>query len=188
MILCFFLCTSEDISSEGMSQYLEKKTAGYYVPKTILCGALWIFLTVFYAIARLANGGSPKYTTLNDNGTYFIFLVVMGVFMGIWFAWFIVHMIKSLARICSASLPYAFLFLITGLSAILMIVGVLTGALYPLPTSPFAFLFFYGGFNIYVFALAFAYAPEKVADDDEVRELQDNGLYDQLNDNREGLI
>ena len=190
MVLCFFLCTSEDISSEGMSQYLERKGAAYYVPKTILCGALWILLTCFYAIARLSNSGSPKYDQLDDNGTYYALEIVLGIFMGIWAAWFLVHMVKSLGRICSASLPYAFLFLITAFSATLMIVGILTGALYPLPDSSFRFLFFYGNFNLYVWVLAFAYAPEKSEDDGSTRELQDNnGLYDQLNPNdNHGMI
>jgi len=171
------------------NRYLEKKGAAYYIPKTILCGALWILLTCFYALARLDNSGNPKYDELNNGGTYFVFEVVLGIFMGIWAAWFLVHMIKSLGRICSASLPYAFLFVITGASAVLMVVGLLTGSLYPLPSTPFRFLFFYGNFNIYVYTLAFAYAPEKGDENGEVKELQDGGMYDQLNpDDNRGMI
>jgi hypothetical protein len=69
MLLCFMLCTSEDIASEGMTQFLERKGVGYYVPKTILCGALWVLIMVFYAIARLSNQGNPAYDKLDGDST-----------------------------------------------------------------------------------------------------------------------
>ena len=182
MLLCFLLCTSEDIASEGMTQFLERKGVGYYVPKTILCGALWILIMVFYAVARLSNTGSPAYDKLSEDDTYLAFEIVLGVFLAIWAAWFVVHMIKSVSKVCSASLPYAFLFYLTAVAALLAIVGVAIGALYPLPDKAFDFLFFYGAFNLYVWLLAFAYAPEKDEGVEGVELGTNNELYDNLVD------
>tara|TARA_B110000305_G_C19387850_1_gene613202 strand:+ start:1018 stop:1584 length:567 start_codon:yes stop_codon:yes gene_type:complete len=188
----------------------------------VLCGALWIFISVFYAIARLDNSGSPKFDQLSDNGTYYTFEVIMAVFSGIWAAWFLVHMIKSLGKICAgeraakllihtflhpllnlthsilltrlaslgtASAPYAFLFLLTAVSALMAVIGVMVGALYPLPDSSFKFLFFYANFNVYVWTLAFAYAPEKDdGGDGHHEEMQNGDFYETLNPSGEGGI
>jgi hypothetical protein len=181
-LLCFMLCTSEDIASSGMSQFLERKTASYYVPKAILCGALWILTVVFYAIARLNNTGDPAYDSLASNNTFLAFEIILGVFLAIWAAWFVVHMVKSVSKVCGASVPYAFLFFITATAALLAIVGASIGALYPLPTHAFDFLFFYGCFNLYVWMLAFSYAP---ATDEGVEAIElggNNELYDNLVD------
>ena len=175
MILCFLLCASEDIASQGMSQYVDaRKGAMYYVPKTILSGALWILLVAFYCVARLNNAGDPRYDSLNKDDTYYAFEVALYVFLAIWGAWFLVHMAKSLGKLCTSTLPYAFLFASTVICALFAIIGVSVGALYPLPVNAFNFIFFYGAFNLYVWILAFAYAPES-ADGAHALELRSGG-------------
>jgi len=184
MVLCFFLSTSDDISSEGMSQYMETKKAWFYVPRMVLCGALWVLLSGYYGIARLDNSGSPKYAELDDNGTLHLFKIVLGLFLGIWLCWFLVLMVKSARRFCKpqayriegVTVSFAFIFVFTCISAFLMLLGVLTGSLYPLPDNSFRFLFFYSNFNVAVFVLAFAYAPDQVQDENAEELIGGNGI------------
>ena len=61
---------------------------------------------------------------------------------------------------------YLFLFALT-LSVFLMtVIGLAVGYLYTIPTSSIEFLAYYGVFNLYVWMLAFAYAPASHWDDD----------------------
>ena len=164
-LMFFWLCMLHETSKvggrivEGSAPVEIMKGIGFYLPKIIFCAMFWILITVAYVYVRVAQEGDPSYDALEDSMHYKLVTTTVTVAMAIYTGWILYHGLNAMGNVRKLPPQILFTFMFTVLMIILVIVCVGIGATYPLPSASYEFLLFYGLTNVYVWTLAFAYAP-----------------------------
>jgi hypothetical protein len=63
---------------------------------------------------------------------------------------------------CALPVPYKWLFGLSSFTLLMVIIGMYLGIAYPVPSTPFIFVGFYGVINAYVWVMALAWAPLEI--------------------------
>lgn len=85
--------------------------------------------------------------------------VVLVLLLVIYILYLFSLLVLNMSKIRALSFPFKFLFLITLFVYVAVLTALFAGFFYPVSTSPVVFLCFYAIMNLYVWTLAFAYAP-----------------------------
>ena len=160
-MMFFWLCTLHETSLVGTREDSKPivKGAGFYLGKAIFCAAFWILLTSSYIYVRVESEGDPSYDALEDSTHYKLVSGILTVVMAVYFGWITYHGLNAIGNVKKLPAPVIFTFSFTIFTIFLTMICVGIGATYPLPSAPYEFLLFYGLTNVYVWVLAFAYAP-----------------------------
>ncbi|GMH69386.1 hypothetical protein TrST_g11081 [Triparma strigata] len=163
-LMFFWLCMLHETSKVG-GRIVEGgnvkivKGIGFYLPKVIFCAMFWILITVAYIYVRVAQEGDPSYDALEDSMHYKLITTTVSVAMAIYTGWILYHALNAMGNVKKLPPQILFTFLFSVLMIVLVIICMGIGATYPLPSASYEFLMFYGLTNVYVWTLAFAYAP-----------------------------
>jgi hypothetical protein len=149
-----------DAANERMR---EERTWVRSAPKFALCGVIWFLVLTTFITMRFKSEGDPTYNGLSDKdlrpGE-----VALAIFLSIYVVHLTVLVVKNCVNFHSLAIPYRFFFLLTSFVIVLTVAGLFSGFFFPVSRSAITFLTFYALPNLYVWTLAYAYAPMPSAD------------------------
>jgi len=160
-ILLFWLCIIDDVryDSHGNSHEAEeRKIPRWFIPKLLLCFAIWIVLMGAFLTAKRRQHIDPAYDPSQTRDSY-PYYISTAVFMVIYILWILYLLVSCFHHVKSMIPGYRFLFFVTLVTIIVTIIGVFLVAFYPLRGAPIGLLSIFGLYNLYVWTLALAYTP-----------------------------
>jgi hypothetical protein len=158
--MLFWLCALDETRKSGsMSRGGKTSAVRKHGPKVAFMVAFWIYLVVTYTWVRLQQHDDPSYEAAEEGDKYVGATVCLALFMVVYMLWFMVYVCLSLAAIKNLPPPFLFVFVITFFTFVATCVGLFIAAMYPVPSAPLDFLGMYSLYNLYVWTLAFVYAP-----------------------------
>jgi hypothetical protein len=181
-LLMFWLCVFEETGSVGNRVRSTNWGITFYAPKATLCILFWIFMSSLYIHVRLESQSNPEYSTSREAKQYQTITALAFLLATIYVLWLLFLITKAMGEIRRMSPPFKFIFWLTLFTIVATIVGIFIGALYPLYSAPINFTTYYGLYNLYVWALALAYAPLSTSrafaytQDMEMASRRDDGL------------
>ena len=200
LLLIFWLCILDDTSelpagqatitlSEGVGWTTSRLPQRFrkHAFKYIYAFIFWWFTVVTYIYYRYQQRVDPTYDAQGKEGQRYNaatgFLILLAV---IYILWFLYYMCRGFRTI--ASLPPAFImvFLLTAISALATVAGILAGSYYPL-AGGVSFLGVCGLMNMYVWTLAFVYAPLEAAGGASGNDFSEFEVAEDANNKRKGL-
>ncbi|KAG5178203.1 Wnt-binding factor required for Wnt secretion-domain-containing protein [Tribonema minus] len=168
MLLLWWLCVFSDMvligaregAGGGQGSALQLHGRCYWAPKAILVAGITLVNAGAYFYYRYTKTVSPEYDGVSDAKTQAkVFAGLLGTLMAVYLVWLAVAILRGCVYVQRLSAAYQFLYSITMVTFFISIVGVFTAAFYPWSTSGITFLGFHGLYNLYIWTLAFAYAP-----------------------------
>ncbi|CAM9768257.1 unnamed protein product [Chrysoparadoxa australica] len=164
-LMFYWLDTFEDIAQQGsgetMSLQRERgaKTWRQWGPKAALVGLVWLLTVLAYIYVRFQSEEDPVSTAYTSLEAYKAAKVAMICLLTVYSVWLLVYLTKSLKAFGRSRSAYKYLMVWTVLTMGLAMGMVASGALLPFQSNSMGFTMWYAVFNLYVFTLAWAYAP-----------------------------
>lgn len=174
-LLCFWLAiltaagrtdhssSSTSPSSEASSKLkrLISHSEESFLPHCILCGVIFICVVAVNFYERLHSDTDPSFSTLEDipNAHYQTLFTGSTVLTALYSVWLLLLVGNCCRELCRMASTFRFLFGLTVATIAVVLVGLYKEALSPLPSAAASFMCFYAACNLYVWTLAFAYAP-----------------------------
>lgn len=139
--------------------------AVFYLPKMVLVFILWCLVFGSYTALAAYREFDPSYQPYNDSSAngkkgFLALGIAAAVFFGAYIIWMAVLLVWSGVLFCHLTESYKWLSGLTFFTIVLTLVGCFLGIAYPVPSSAFVFLGFYGMINAYVWILAVAWTPQ----------------------------
>jgi hypothetical protein len=163
-LLAFWLSVFGIISGNSFwSERNEPRGICFYLPKLVLCLAIWLFTTQIFMFVRMQTEADPEeYQVDNFDHLTFAKEMLEGL-LTVYFlyasALCVIAAIKA-SRNRGASKPqFVFLFGMTVICMLLALIGLGVGAFAPEVVYALEFTTFFGGCNVYVWFMAYAYYP-----------------------------
>ena len=108
---------------------------------------------------RLYEDENPSWAETRTSDKFIPTVVFSAIMVSIYIIWYLWYLCKAISAIRRMPPPFLFVFIITLFTFIATCVGFYMGSFYPIPSAPIAFLGLTGMYNLYVWTLAFIYAP-----------------------------
>lgn len=139
--------------------------AVFYLPKMVLVFILWCLVFGSYTALAAYREFDPSYQPYNDSSAngkkgFLALGIASAVFFGVYIIWMAVLVVWSGLLFAHLTNSYKWLSGLTIFTIILTLIGCFLGIAYPVPSSAFVFLGFYGMINAYVWILAVAWTPQ----------------------------
>jgi hypothetical protein len=167
LLLLHWLCLFHDVRLMGMGEE-PKRGACYWGPKVMLVLLISLMIVGVYFAYRFAKTGSTTYSAIDDSPKAVQgVLVVLSLLMTAYMIWILVLALGSCGTLAGLGPGMHFLYGTSLVTFVFSVIGIFSAAFYPVATSGALFLGFYGMCNLYVWALAFAYGPVQVDDEEE---------------------
>jgi len=134
----------------------------FYLPKIILVVLIWAFTFASYAALAAERELDPSYLPYDSKlaeEEFAALAVAAVVFMSIYIAWMATLLIWTFVVFNDLPASFKWLFGCTVFTMTLVVIGVFAGIAYPVPSSSFNFIGFYGMINVYVWIVAIAWTP-----------------------------
>ena len=156
-ILLFWLCIFERMVGDA-------KTSGEsriptWAPKLALATVFWSTLIALFVKFRMKMKEATSFDGVDDIAEARAEMGLLVACTVIYSIWLVVLVARCIGRFIAMTPAFKFLFLLTLATICVSVIGLFTGALYPLASAPIEFLGFYAVYNVYVHVLMFSYAP-----------------------------
>ena len=93
------------------------------------------------------------------DSTYKNLAIAIAFFMAVYMLWTFILFLMVVVKSCALPVPYKWLFGLSSFTLLMVMIGMYLGIAYPVPSTPFIFVGFYGVINAYVWVMALAWAP-----------------------------
>jgi len=165
-LMLFWLCALDETRDEKNLGRRDKGGCKKHAFKTAFMVFFWIYLVTTYAHIRMQEKDDPTYEAAQE-GDRFVFATALGGLLTVIYTlWFLFYTFKGLYVLCTLPPPFLFVFFITFFTFSATVVGIFIAALYPVPSAALDFLGMYSLYNLYIWTMAFVYAPLKNSSND----------------------
>lgn len=170
-LMLFWLCaldeTRAQASSVSRSGRRKKGCAKYakHGGKVAFLFAFWLYIVITYSYIRFREKDDASYEAAQEGGRFVAATALGSLFMICYVLWFLFYTFRALSVIRQLPPPFLFIFAITFFTFMATVVGIFIAAIYPLPGAAVDFLGMYGLYNLYIWTMAFVYAPLKSGSD-----------------------
>lgn len=137
----------------------------FYVPKMTLIAIIWSLTFASYCVYAVMSEEDPSFRVVNGTmaaTTYKNLAIAALFFVVVYMLWTMILFAMVVLKSCTLPVPYKWLFGISSFTLLMVIVGMFVGIAYPIPSSPFVFVGFYGVINTYVWVMALAWTPMEI--------------------------
>eukprot|EP00698_Gefionella_okellyi_P005542 TRINITY_DN15050_c0_g1_i1.p1 TRINITY_DN15050_c0_g1~~TRINITY_DN15050_c0_g1_i1.p1 ORF type:complete len:493 (-),score=83.36 TRINITY_DN15050_c0_g1_i1:103-1581(-) len=163
MLLMFVLIMLDGVvNPDGQSH----RFVTFYLPKIILLGVLFALLVGLFTWQNIHEENDPVYSALNSEGAFIFLLVAIAVILVIYILWIVYLTFRNISTaIKTHTVRRAFIFfgLTTLFTLVVLIVGILYGAIGATIYNGALIMTLYSLMNAYVWCQAFMYMPSKHA-------------------------
>uniref|UniRef100_A0A7S1XTX2 Wntless-like transmembrane domain-containing protein n=1 Tax=Phaeomonas parva TaxID=124430 RepID=A0A7S1XTX2_9STRA len=157
-VMLFWLCIFERMAA-GVPDSTWSAQIGFWMPKTVLIGFLGITTISLFVLIRTNMEEDASFEGIDDIDNYPAEVSIIATCTTIYAVWLLTLLFRTCNKFRKLSIEYQFIFCYTLVVILFTIAGILTGAMYPLPSTPIEFLVFYAVFNSYILTLMYAYTP-----------------------------
>lgn len=131
----------------------------YYVPKVVITTLTGISGLGSYLYMRLHETGDPAYDRHEDQQSYAFFAGLLIAGISLYTIYFVGLAVRAASSLRSLSLPFRGLFVLTLVTFVACLIGLSVGFMFTIAATAIEFTLMYGLLNLYVWTLAFSYAP-----------------------------
>jgi hypothetical protein len=158
MILFFWLVITHSISSNEVINVDETR---FYAPKIILCGLIWVTLLISMGYVNLKQASDPSFSWRDDHGSFYsIMQVILIVLFVLYSSYFVivayVSFFQGAVRDMKKSYKISLILTFAVIAAFLLL---MLSQGYSSSSSPTLYVAFISLLNIYMYVIAFLYAP-----------------------------
>jgi len=168
LLLFFFLCLADNarlVGETGFRWHLDGNSritgACYWIPKTLLCCAIWVISLALYMFQRLASLTDPSFTYSDYFGGFYMTVgtnIVLGV--GIVYVLYFFSLLVLAFRAFKTSSPSSrFLLAVSVTTLLLTLVGLFSQAFSATRNTTILFLSAYGVPSLYIWMLLLLFRP-----------------------------
>lgn len=166
-LLLFWLCVHHSLLCS------DRPFLAFYVPKFIICGALWIISVLIYCWQQYHEIADPTYQYKTDMANYLILKIFFGFFIGLYLLYLGYLLVQGCIELHNKPYMYLRLKFISAFTACISIISLLVVAVryrteifddnFIAPTSTndgnsLEYVALYGLINGYIYTLAFVYS------------------------------
>ncbi|GMI44155.1 hypothetical protein TrCOL_g5484 [Triparma columacea] len=169
-LMLFWLCALDETRAQGSmsaANNRRKKGCKKHAGKIAFLFAFWLYLVITYSYIRMRERGDVSYEAVQEGDRFVAASVIGSLFILAYALWFLFYTFRAVAVIRQLPPPFLFIFLITFFTFVATVVGIFIAAMYPLPGAAVDFLGMYSLYNLYIWTMAFVYAPLKSGGDNE---------------------
>ena len=159
LLMFFWIIMFDGIRTEPQLQTFRT----FYLPKFIMLALFWIAAVVIFTWTELAQIRDPG-ADVYKKPAFLVFYVIMVLLLVIylfWLSYVVFRAISSRNAMPYLSLRLKFFGIFTLLVLIVVVAGVIGGAIGPISNNAAQLLSFISLLNLYVYTLAFVYFPSK---------------------------
>ena len=167
LLMVYFLSILEEMGSGGIWKFfgLDACTNRVFSNslKCLLVGSFWVTTFVAYVLLAHAREADPSFTLFDgDENQAKVMPAVIGIgcLFALYGVWLLVLLCDAARALRGLSPPFRFIAAITLVTLTITLVGPWLGATFAVPKTAVMFTVFFGGLNLYVYVLAFAYMPK----------------------------
>ncbi|GMH71188.1 hypothetical protein TrRE_jg11118 [Triparma retinervis] len=169
-LMLFWLCALDETRAQGSMSAAgsgRKKGCKKHGGKVAFLFTFWLYLVITYSYIRMQEKGDVSYEAVQEGDRFVAASVLGSLFMIAYALWFLFYTFRALAVIRNLPPPFLFIFLITFFTFAATVVGIFIAAMYPLPGAALDFLGMYSLYNLYIWTMAFVYAPLRSGGDSD---------------------
>ncbi|GMH47036.1 hypothetical protein TrLO_g4258 [Triparma laevis f. longispina] len=160
-LMLFWLCALDETRDEKNLGRRDKNGCKKHLAKILFMGVFWVYLVATYAHIRMQEKDDPTYEAAQEGDRFVAATAFGGLLTVIYTLWFLYYTFKGMWVLCTLPPPFLFVFSITFFTFAATVVGIFIAALYPVPSAALDFLGMYSLYNLYIWTMAFVYAPLK---------------------------
>uniref|UniRef100_K3X5W3 Wntless-like transmembrane domain-containing protein n=1 Tax=Globisporangium ultimum (strain ATCC 200006 / CBS 805.95 / DAOM BR144) TaxID=431595 RepID=K3X5W3_GLOUD len=176
MLLLFWLIMLDNLRLQGKINGVSNSQ--FFTPKIAYIAFFWLFNVIYHGYMKYYSNNDPTWDPLEKNPHYALaqaLCAAMSVFYVFWVAYLV---LLSHQEIRSRRVRYRYFVLLNFFMVIMAFIGLGTGAISPAPSSGGQWTLFQTLFNVYVYAIAYLYAPSSTALKTAKKRTQEHGGMD----------
>jgi len=162
LLMLFWLCALDETcqpTSPNTEKFCGSASCGRHCSKIAFMFIYWVFFTSLFISVRFFQDENPSWAEARSDRKFTGIVICSASLVSIYLLWFIWYLCKALKEIRRMPPPFLFVFLVTFFTFVSTCVAMYMGSMYIIPSAPIAFLGMTGLYNLYVWTMAFIYAP-----------------------------
>lgn len=161
VLLLFWLVMLDNLRLQGKVSGVSNSQ--FFTPKIIYIAFFWLMNAIYHGYMKYYANNDPTWDPLATNANFALVQAICGAMSIFYVMWFTYLVLVSHQEIRSRRVRYRYLVLLTYFMVIMAFVGLGSGAISPAPSSGGQWTWFQALFNVYVYAIAYLYAPSSLA-------------------------
>lgn len=158
LMMGFWLCILDETSSPP-DDSVAKSLRSRHFKKYVFCISLWLFMAITYIFVRQQSDADPSYQAATEDSRYVAGALVTIIFLVTYIAWFMFYTCKAAKAISELPTAFKLIFGLTLVAFLAALFAIYAGATYPIPQGAPHFVAVSAIFNLYIWTMAFVYAP-----------------------------
>lgn len=161
VLLLFWLVQLDNLRLQGKVQGVSNTQ--FFVPKLAFIAFFWLMNALYHGYMKYYANNDPTWNPLATNANFALVQAVCAAMSVFYLLWATYLVLASHQEIRARRVRYRYLVLLTFFMVVMAFVGLRIGAISPAPPSGGQWTSFQALFNVYVFTIAFLYAPSATA-------------------------
>ncbi|GAB9464788.1 Transmembrane protein [Globisporangium polare] len=161
VLLLFWLVMLDNLRLQGKVSGVSNSQ--FFTPKIVYISFFWLMNAIYHGYMKYYANNDPTWDPLATNANFALVQAICGAMSIFYVMWFTYLVLVSHQEIRSRRVRYRYLVLLTYFMVIMAFVGLGSGAISPAPTSGGQWTWFQALFNVYVYVIAYLYAPSSSA-------------------------
>lgn len=161
VLLLFWLVMLDNLRLQGKVSGVSNSQ--FFTPKIVYISFFWLMNAIYHGYMKYYANNDPTWDPLATSANFALVQAICGAMSIFYVMWFTYLVLVSHQEIRSRRVRYRYLVLLTYFMVIMAFIGLGSGAISPAPTSGGQWTWFQALFNVYVYAIAYLYAPSSSA-------------------------
>lgn len=156
-LLLFWLLALDNMRLSGMESGVSNER--FFIPKAFFIGWFWVFNCVYFGYMKYNSNNDTLWDPLENNNTFALAQSLMVVICLVYVMWFVYLLFACLPELRTKPTRYRYLMFVMCYVFLIWLSAIGSTAISPVPLSGGSWTACLALFNIYIYALAYLYAP-----------------------------
>lgn len=176
MLLLFWLVMLDNLRLQGKMNGVSNSQ--FFTPKITFIVVFWCVNVIYHAYMKYYSNNDPTWDPLASNAHFALAKALCGAMSIFYIFWIIYIVLLSHEEIRARRVRYRYFVLLNFFMVVMSFIGLGSGAISPAPSSGGQWTLFQTLFNVYVYAIAYLYAPSSTALKTSKKRAQTHGSVD----------